>query len=292
MKIKGWGTAAAILCLIAVLSATVEVQKAIDRKYLSSEQSVRELMYFPSAQAVKLFAGGNEMMVADYLWMRMIQYYAFHMRFDMKYEYLYPITDRLTDLDPKFLYPYTFGSLLLIHDARDSVNSLRLLDKAKKMNPDKWQFPYMKGFILYIFLHQSDAAVKEFVEASKLPKAWDGALRFAAWISRKEGQRETSKRMWQDLYDNSKIKSEREVAKFYLDKIYIDDEVDRYQALAVKYHKNTGKWPESMNDLKTAGLVDDISKDEFGGKYYWSAEQNQVRNTTQDAYWKKIGRIK
>jgi NADH:ubiquinone oxidoreductase subunit len=231
-------------------------------------------------------------MVADYLWMRMIQYYAFHMRSDMKYEYLYPITDRLTDLDPKFLYPYTFGSLLLIHDAQDSVNCLKLLDKAKKMNPDKWQFPYMKGFILYVFLRRGDEAVKEFVEASKLPKAWEGALRYAAWISRKQGQRETSKRMWQELYDKSTNKNERAVAKFYLDKIYIDEEVDRYQSLADKYHKNTGKWPESLDDLKAAGLVRDIKKDLFGGEFYWNAEQNQVRNTTQDAYLRKIGKLK
>ena len=281
-----------LLGALALLGGTVAVQKAVDRRSLSSEQSVRELLYFPSAQAVKLFAGGNEMMVADYLWMRMIQYYAFHMRYDMKYEYLYPITDRLTDLDPKFLYPYTFGALLLIHDARDSVNSLKLLDKAKKMNPDKWQFPYMKGFILYVFLRRGDEAVKEFVEASKLPKAWDGALRFAAWISRKAGQRETSKRMWQDLYEKSASKAERDVAKFYLDKIYIDEEVDRYQSLAVKYRKKTGKWPENMDDLITAGLVRDLSGDKFGGKYYWSAEQNQVRNTTQDAYLRKIGKLK
>ncbi len=292
MKNRGWKTALVLLSAVAVLGVTIAIQKAIDRKSLSSEQSIKELLYFPSASAVKFFAGGNEMMIADYLWMRMIQYYAFHMRSDMKYEYLYPITDRLTDLDPKFLYPYTFGSLLLVHDAQDSVNSLKLLDKAKRENPDKWQFPYMKGFILYVFLHRGDEAVKEFVEASKLPKAWDGALRFAAWISRKEGQRETSKRMWQDLYDKSSSKAEREVAKFYLDKIYIDEEVERFQSLAVKYYKNTGKWPENMDDLIRAGLVSDIPKDLFGGKYYWSAEQNQVRNTTQDAYLRKIGKLK
>jgi len=292
VKKQGWKIAVVLLCAIAVLGVTVTIQKAIDRKFLSSEQSVKELLYFPSAQAVKLFAGGNELIVADYLWMRMIQYYAYHMRSDMKYEYLYPITDRLTDLDPKFLFPYTFGSLLLIHDAQDSVNSLKLLDKAKKMNPDKWQFPYMKGFILYVFLRRGDEAVKEFVEASKLPKAWEGALRFAAWISRKEGQRETSKHMWQELYDKSTVKSERAVAKFYLDKIFIDEEVDRFQSLAVKYHKNSGKWPEDMVDLKEAGFVADISKDSFGGKYYWNLEQNQVRNTTQDVYLRRIGKLK
>ncbi|MBI4726421.1 hypothetical protein HY768_04215 [candidate division TA06 bacterium] len=281
-----------LLCLVAMMSGFIAVQVNFDKRYLSSEKSIRELVYFPSARAVKLISAGNELMMADYLWLRMIQYYGFHQQSDRNFEYLYPITDNLTDLDPKFLYPYTFGSLLLIHDAQDSVNSLKLLDKAKRANPDKWQFPYMKGFILYVFLHRSDEAVKEFVEASKLPKAWEGALRFAAWISRKEGQRETSKRMWQELYDKSANKNERGIAKFYLDQIYIEEEVDRYQSLAIKYHKNTGKWPENLDDLKAAGFVSDIPKDLFGGKYYWNREQNQVRNTTQDAFLRRIGKLK
>ncbi|MRR51923.1 MAG: hypothetical protein EG825_13590, partial [Rhodocyclaceae bacterium] len=201
MTRRAANAAVLLLCLAALLAGLVAVQRAFDRRYLSSERSVRELLYFPSADVVRALSAGNELMMADYLWLRMIQYYGYHLRSDRNYEYLYPITDRLTDLDPRFLYPYTFGSLLLAHDARDSVGSMRLLDKAKRANPGQWQFTYMKGFILYVFFQRGDEAIAEFVEASKLPNAWDGALRFAAWIARKQGRRETSKQMWQELYD-------------------------------------------------------------------------------------------
>jgi len=280
-----------LFCAAVVLFLTIAVQKTIDREFLSSEQSVKELLYFPSAQAVKLFAGGNEMMIADYLWMRMIQYYAYHMRSDRRYEYLYPITDRLTDLDPKFMYPYTFGALLLVHDASDSVNSMRLLDKAKKMNPDKWEFPYMKGFILYIFLKQNDEAIREFLEASNLPNAWDGALRFAAWISKKQGQRKTSKLMWQQLYDKSSSKNERDVAQYYLDKITIEEEIDRLQSLAEKYRQLHGKWPKNLSELVVVGLTKSIVLDKFGRSYYWNETDCQVHNGTHDRYLRMIGKM-
>lgn len=289
MKSAAVKAAAALLAAGLLFGATVEIQRAIDRRFLSSEQSVRELLYFPSDQAVRLFAAGNELAVADYLWLRMIQYYAYHLRSDRNYEYLYPITDRLTDLDPKFLYPYTFGSLLLAHDAQDSVNSLALLDKAKRENPDQWQFPYMKGFILYIFFHRGDEAVKEFVAASKLPNAWDGALRFAAWIARKQGQRETSKQMWQELHDTAKNQKERDVAKYYLDKIAIEDELDRLQAVATKFQRSRQRWPESLDELAAAGLAR-IAVDSKGGKYYWSAADQRVHNTTIDEFLRRTGR--
>ncbi|MCU0607776.1 MAG: hypothetical protein MUF78_10255 [Candidatus Edwardsbacteria bacterium] len=288
MKRRAADTAVLLLCLAALLAGIVAVQRAFDRRYLSSEQSVRELLYFPSADVVRALSAGNQLMMADYLWLRMIQYYGYHMRSDRNYEYLHPITDRLTDLDPQFLYPYTFGSLLLAHDAQDSVNSLRLLDKAKRENPDRWEFPYMKGFILYIFFQRPDSAVAEFIEASKLPDAWEGALRFAAWISRKQGRRETSKQMWQDQYGSAKSQEEQAVAKYYLDKIGIEEELDRLQIVAVRFRKTSNRWPASLRELFAAGAVK-AARDPFGGTYYWSAADSSVRNTTNDAMLKQLG---
>jgi hypothetical protein len=279
-----------LLCLAALAAGFIVVQRSYDRRYLSSEKSVRELLYFPSAKIVKLLAAGNELMMADYLWLRMIQYYAFHLRSDQNYEYLYPITDNLTDLDPRFLYPYTFGSLLLAHDAGDSVHSIALLDKAKRNNPDRWEFPYMKGFILYVFFRRGDEAVTEFVEASKLPNAWDGALRYAAYISKKQGHRQTSKMMWQQLYDSSPTQKERDIAQTYLDKIRLEEEIDRLQTLAERYLKQAGRWPESLEELVSAGLTGSIGSDPFGGKFYWSPKDQQVRNTTRDEHLKKFGK--
>lgn len=284
MTRRALNTAVIVLCLAALAAGLVGVQLNIDRRYLSSEKSVRELLYFPSPKMVKLLSAGNELMMADYLWLRMIQYYAFHLRSDQNYEYLYPITDNLTDLDPKFLYPYTFGSLLLAHDARDSVNSLKLLDKAKRNNPDRWEFPYMKGFILYVFFRRSDEAVAEFLESSKLPNAWEGALRYAAFISRKQGYLQTAKQMWQELYDKSASRQEREVARINMQKIDIDLELERLQSLAEEYKKRKGEWPVSLDALEAAGLSGPIAPDPLGGRFYWSDADGKVRNTINDKY--------
>ena len=266
---------------MALLAAAVSLLREHDRLYLSSEESVRELMYFPTAEAVRLFSAGNEMAAADYLWLRMIQYYAYHMRRDQNYEYLFPITDRLTDLDPRFVYPYTFGALLLVHDAQDSLNSLALLDKAKRLNPDRWEFPYMKGFILYTFLRRDEEAAAEFTAASELPGAWVGAKRFAGWIYRKMGRREVAKAMWQEIFDTAKDPLDRSVAEYYLKAIALEEELERLNSLARRYRSSRGEWPSGLRDLISAGLLSRAPEEPFGKKYYWDAVANAFASRTR-----------
>lgn len=270
-----------IAAALALLAAAVALLMEHDRRFLSSEESVRELMYFPTAEAVRLLAAGNELAAADYLWLRMIQYYAYHMRRDQNYDYLYPITDRLTDLDPRFVYPYTFGALLLVHDAQDSVNSLALLDKAKRMNPERWEFPYMKGFILYTFLRRDEEAAAEFTAASELPGAWVGAKRFAGWIYRKMGRRQVARAMWQEIYDTAKDPMDRAVAEYYLKAIAMEEELERLNALAARHRSERGSWPGGFRDLISAGMLSRVPEEPFGRKYYWDAGANSFKSQTR-----------
>lgn len=276
-----------IATTLALLASAVWLLQAHDRRYMSSEESVRELMYFPTAEAVRLLAAGNELVVADYLWLRMIQYYAFHREKDRNFQYLHPIIDRLTDIDHRFVYPYTFGALLLVHDAQDSVNSLALLNKAKRLNPEKWEFPYMKGFILYIFLQKWEEGAGEFLAASKLPGAVPGAKRYAAYIYRRMGAREVSKAMWSDIYETTNNRLERDVAKVYLDRIEMEETIERLQKAAEKYHKMHGQWPANLWSLVEAGYINAIpQEDPFKGRYYWSVDSSKVKSTSQKKFLK------
>jgi tetratricopeptide (TPR) repeat protein len=275
------------LSIVCIMAAILSLLRMYDRRYLSSEESVRELMYFPRAEAVRAVSAGNELLVADYLWLRMIQYYAYHRERDMKFQYLYPIIDKLTDLDPRFVYPYTFGALLLAHDARDTINSIGILDKAKRLNPNKWEFPYMKGFILYIFFKKFKEAAEEFIEASKLPGAIPSAKRYAAFIYRRMGDREISKSMWMDIYQNSKNTMEREVAKIYLKRFEMEEMLEKLQRAAEAYYTKNKRWPTSLYELIADSLIAEVPrKDPFGGYYYWAKDSNKVKCTSQRKFLK------
>ena len=53
------------------------------RRY--SDDVVEEMMYFPSGSLLELASAGNETLIADFLWLRGIQYYGEHRRTDRSY---------------------------------------------------------------------------------------------------------------------------------------------------------------------------------------------------------------
>jgi hypothetical protein len=93
--------------------------------------------------------------------------------------------------------------------------------------------------------------------------------------------------MWTDIYENSGNGMEREVAWVYLARIEMEETIDRLQAAAQRYKKQQGAWPSSMGDLVKSGLVESIpAEDPFKGRYYWSADSNKVKSTSQKKFLK------
>ncbi|HBE73006.1 MAG TPA: hypothetical protein DDW31_02775 [candidate division Zixibacteria bacterium] len=145
----------------------------------------------------------------------------------------------------------------------------------------------MKGFILYIFLQRWEEAAAEFTAASELPGAWISAKRYAAYIYRRMGEREVSKAMWTDIYEGSDNPLERDVARLYLDRIEMEETIDNLQQAAQSYKLKFGTWPGSLRDLSKSGLAAKIpAEDPFKGRYYWSADSNKVKSTSQKKFLK------
>src|SRR3972149_10777571 len=137
------------------------------------EELVEELQYFPSGDFVQGKVGGFDMLFADWVWLRAIQYYGQHRLTDAKFTYLGHILDVLTTLDPRFIHAYTFGALLLTHDSAEPEKALQLLKKGNEKNPDRWEIPFTEGFIQYVFLKDYREAVRAFRLASSLPESPD-----------------------------------------------------------------------------------------------------------------------
>ncbi|MEW6686034.1 MAG: hypothetical protein AB1393_07500 [Candidatus Edwardsbacteria bacterium] len=240
---------------------------------------IEELMYFPSGKFLKEIAIGYDCIFADFIWLRAIQYFGEHRMTDLKFQYLGHILDVLTTLDPQFVHAYTLGSLLLTHCAKESDRTLTLLDKGMKENPDKWEIPYTKGFIYYIFLRKFDFAVKYFLEASKVPKAPEMCERFAAFVYAKMGERELSIRLWKELYERTKNEMEKETALRYIKRLVMEGHLEDLQAAVGKYKKTFGEYPHSLRDLITANIIDSIPEEPHNGHYYFSYLEKKVKST-------------
>ena len=90
-------------------------------------------------------------------------------RFDSRglVDYIYPMLDRVTTLDPHFLTPYVFGGVYVLMETGEIDASLKLLQKGYKANPTKWQFPFYLGWIEWMYKGDIEQTYKYLLEAVK-----------------------------------------------------------------------------------------------------------------------------
>lgn len=92
-----------------------------------------------------------------------------HLLFNFKnkglVEYIYPLLDRSTQMDPYFVFPYIFGSVYVLMDTGEIQESVKLLVRGKQANPERWEFPFYLGWIYWIYLDKPQMTYQYLLQA-------------------------------------------------------------------------------------------------------------------------------
>ncbi|UCD05966.1 MAG: hypothetical protein JSV98_01665 [candidate division WOR-3 bacterium] len=266
--------ASLILAVIVNLAYRIDIKK-------TPHELIGELMYFPSGYALRTLSVGYHTPLADVVWLRFIQYYGEHRLTDARFELMYHILDILTTLDPKFLYSYTLGALMLTHDAQRPDQAEALLKKGMYSNPDEWRIPFTYGFINYIFLKEYRVAQTYFRVASAKPGAPDMPKRWYAFITYfKLGDLRTALALWTDLYNSSKNPEEREIALVYMKNIRMRIDIQFLNEKIEAFTARMGRPPDTIRELVTSGFVREIPEEPHGANYY-------IRNGKARSTWER-----
>ncbi len=141
--------------------------------YLRPFKSPSSETYFINPTAnLEYFTFGYRELVADILWLRAIQDLDQCERKlgpdeECTRSWVYRMTDKVTDLSPKFRIIYATVPLLLAIGIKDTVGAIELLDKGLKYYPNDWPILYRGGY-LYLF-EKGDRikAAEYFIRAQK-----------------------------------------------------------------------------------------------------------------------------
>jgi hypothetical protein len=232
--------------LLLVLISLLALTEIRGFKWAPKEQR-EELLYFPSNEFVKAVTGGFDLLLADFLWIETGLYFGKHRLGDKTYPYLGHMVNIITDLDPKFIPAYTFGAMLLTDDANKIELALRLLDKGIANNPELWQIPFTKGFILYLYSKNNLEASKWFLLASYRENAPEIALKFATWTLMKEKGVETTLYLYLRLYETSSSPIFKEKA--------IEGIIKTLSSQYRNFYKDKNYYAPSLSALYKAGYL-------------------------------------
>jgi hypothetical protein len=274
------------LCYGVCLICAILIVPAQDRleSRLGAFRQEPDLLYFSSPSLVKKMAFGYDGLLADFYWMRTIQYYGRRDEADkrtIRYKNLFALLDIATTLDPDLLDAYRAGSCFLAEadpvGAGQPRQAIRLLDKGIRAHPQDWRLPYDKGFVHYWFLKEYTEAGEVWKTASRLPNAPHWMASLAAMSLTKGGALEIAAALWERQRQDSGRADVRENARNHLNSICVFQDLSQLKALVEKYKEQTGAYPPSLMDLQRGQPRTLPIEDPLGTPYQYDPETGSVQ---------------
>ncbi len=262
--------AVALVTLVALFVSSAEVR---DRVYAASRLETR-LLYIPDGEVLDRMALSFDALLADVYWIRAIQHYGGTKRSEdeeKSYELLGPLLDIATTLDPRFNAAYRFGSIFLTEGYPNGPGrpdlAIALLEKGIEEIPDKWQYYMDIGFIHYWWLQDYGTAATWFEKAADVPGASPWLRSLAANTLAAGGSRESSRTLWQQIYDTADHDWIRDESARRLTQLQALDDIDDLIEAAQRFVEQSGRPPRSWEELIDAGLLPGFPVDPTGRPY-------------------------
>ena len=204
------------------------------------------------------FVFGAEGLVADWYWMRSLQYVGQKVVAARDGEVdiddltalnprlLYPYLDTATDLDPKFMAAYTYGAVVL--PAIDPDLAIKLTNKGIEKNPESWRLYQYLGYI-YWKLERYEEASQAYATGARVSGAAPFMQLMAGAMKTQSGSRDTAREIYGQMARDDGDAQTQYYAQFRL--MWLDslDEQDGIRESLQIFKQRTGRCAASWNEL-------------------------------------------
>ena len=238
---------------LAAAAAVPFLQARVDRA-LGQFRSQEEVLYLWKGDHVRRLVPGFEHLAADLYWLRTVQYFGGERRFadDKRFSLLFPLIEITTTLDPRMEIAYRYGAVFLseplpVGAGRPDLG-VQVLERGVRNNPESWRLAQELGFFHFIYRGDAERAAAVLLEASRIPGAPFWLRTLAAEVLAKGGRRDVSRRMWQEMYDQSDGVM-KENARVHVLAIDAAEAADALTARARAFAARTGRLPRGLDEL-------------------------------------------
>ena len=278
--------------VLALAAALVPLsQRRIDQQ-AGVFRAQEEVLYLWSGEKVKRLVPGFESIAADVYWLRTVQYFGGQRLFarDKRFELLRPLIDITTTLDPRFEMAYRYGAIFLSEQpplgAGRPREGIEVLERGAQALPGSWRLRQDLGFFQFLFMGDATAAAKVLVEASQIPGAAYWLRTLAADLLAKGGDRESSRRMWRQMFEQSEEGVIRENARVWLMILDSLDVRDALAAAVADFERRYGRRPAQLEELVTGGIWKGPLVDSSGVRFGYNPETGRVFIPETSPMWR------
>ncbi len=251
-------TALLAALIICGLASVANLSHALDSLRAPYEQTRTEEDLSVSPQAVKRISLGFNGLVADYYWLRTIQYVGRKIMAHegavplndlraLELKSLAPLLERTVTLDPQFVAAYEYGAIIL--PGVDVEKAIALTKRGIAANPQAWRLYHHLGYIYWQSgrFQEASAAYADGARVANAPR-WMRLM--SAKMQAEGGSRETARAMYTLLYEEANDQGIRDMALNYLLWLRSLDERDLLRRMLTEFQTRTGKCPGGWGEMK------------------------------------------
>jgi tetratricopeptide (TPR) repeat protein len=263
---------ALLLTVVVGVAGIVALSRRMDAHVTPVDTTLQEESLYVTAATVDRLSLGFNGLLADWYWMRSLQYvgrqilnWSGNVELDnlgpLNLKLLAPLLDAATTLDPQFLEPYQYAAAVL--PGVDMKEAVRIIKKGIDANPYEWKLYHHLG---YIYWQQKDynAAGEAYAQGAKLPgaPAWMEVMK--ARMASEGGSSETARQIYTRIYEEAGDRSVKEMARRRLLQLDAMGELEGLHRLIASYRDRIGRCPESWRDLEAVFRALRVKVDDAG----------------------------
>jgi tetratricopeptide (TPR) repeat protein len=266
MRRNSW-TALGLAAIAALLLLSFVAGRYADGRTGRSEAvAARELIYLPSPEMARIMSFGFQQLVADWYWVRALQYFVEPAQELNQYRNLGDFFEVVVGVDPDFQYAYRFAGISIPYDTgrlrfANTDRAIEFLQRGVKHWPDDWQMRLHLGFYLLNFKNDPEGAAEQFAAAAPVPGAPPYLKRFAAKLFSLNGEVERAKLFTEQMLALTDDPDEKTKLKKRLEEIEAEGRFREVEAAAERFHAAQGRWPTGLEELATVSPLPPLPPD-------------------------------
>ncbi|ABS24892.1 lipopolysaccharide assembly protein LapB [Anaeromyxobacter sp. Fw109-5] len=260
------------LALIALAAALATAKVAIGHRLdAQSVLAPYDLAYVPSAASVRWVSLGHPTLAANLFWLRAVQYMGDPKANERGWEKLYPVLELVTDLDPRHGYAYQVGANILAASGLVDESN-RLLEKGTANVPDRYILPYHRGVNAFLYAGDYAAAASWFERAARSPGAPLHTREAVMAMYVKADQADAAIRFLTYMIESSEDAESRQALEAQLQQARLERIALRLDEAVQAFRERFVRLPFAVEEVRFAGLIDDIPPDPYGGSWIVDGE--------------------
>jgi tetratricopeptide (TPR) repeat protein len=207
---------------------------------------------------LKGYTLGFDGLIADWYWMQSLQYIGDKVEKSdqqtinlenlksLNPRLLYPLLDNATDLDPKFLAAYSYGAIVL--PAIDPDQAIKIAEKGIRENSEEWRLYQHLGYI-YWRMKNYEKASEVYEKGSKIEGAPPFMKMMVAQMKAQGGSRETSRKMYEQMFDEAQDNQTKETAAIRLLELDSFDQRDLIRSALQDFQTKNERCPSNWREI-------------------------------------------